>query len=269
MTEDINDKDYYGILCIDQTGDLAEIKAAYRRLALLYHPDRNKDDAAATVKMREVNEAYAILSDPDKRQEYDDLRAMDGQYASERYKQTHTAEDIYRGSDVNQVYADLAKQFGLRDFDKVFREAYGPNYRSFAFRNKGGYGRAFVIFGPPRGHRGASRRSSPTTEAELAALVQRMSTNGATTKKGKDRTNTITISPQLARQGGEAELNIKRQGKSRKLKINIPAGIKEGQQIRLRGMGEAGRGGGAPGDLYLEVRIQAAPPNNFRNLFQR
>ena len=102
------------------------MRVAYRKLALQYHPDRNKDNPAATGKMKDINEAYAILSDPVKRQEYDQLRQQDGQSASERYKQTHTTEDIFRGSDINQVYADLAKQFGLRNFDKVFREAYGP-----------------------------------------------------------------------------------------------------------------------------------------------
>jgi DnaJ-class molecular chaperone len=256
MTEEYTDKDYYGILGLDQTADVAEIKAAYRRLALEYHPDRNQDDPAATVKMREINESYAILSDPDKRQEYDEFREQDGEYASEHYRQTHTTEDIYRGSDINQVYGDLAKKFGLRDFDKIFREAYGPSYRSFEFRNKGVYGRAFVFFGPPKGHRGASRRASPQTDAELAKMVQQMAMNGETAKKGKDRKNTITLSPALARRGGEAELSITRQGKIRKLKINIPAGIHEGQQIRLRGMGDMGKGGGEPGDLYLEVKLK-------------
>ncbi len=258
MTEEYTDKDYYGILGIAPTADLAEMRAAYRKLALEYHPDRNQDDPAATEKMREINEAYAILSDPAKRQEYDELREQDNQSASERYKQTHTAEDIFRGSDVNQVYADLAKKFGLRDFDKVFREAYGPSYRSFEFRNKGVYGRAFVFFGSPKGNKGAPRRSSPQADAELAKLVQQMAMNGETAKKGKDRKNTITLSPTLARRGGEAELSITRQGTIRKLKIKIPAGIQEGQQIRLKGMGDVGKGGGEAGDLYLEVRLKAS-----------
>jgi len=261
MTEEYEeyiDKDYYGILGISPAAELAEIRAAYRKLALEYHPDRNQDDPAATAKMREINEAYAILSDPTKRQEYDELREQDDQSASERYKQTHTAEDIYRGSDINKVYSDLAKKFGLRDFDKVFREAYGPSYRSFEFRNQGVYGRAFVFFGPSRGSRGASRRSSPQTDAKLAELVQQMAMNGKPVKKGKDRKSVITLSPMLARRGGEAELSIKRQGAVRKLKIKIPAGIQAGQQIRLRGMGDAGKGGGEPGDLYLEVRLKAS-----------
>lgn len=256
MTEEYIDKDYYGILGIDPDADLTGIRAAYRRLALKYHPDRNQDDPAATAKMREINEAYAVLSDPDKRQEYDEMRAEDGQYASEHYRQTHTTEDIYRGSDINQVYGDLARQFGLRDFDKIFREAYGSSYRSFQFRNNGVYGHAFVFFGPPKGTRGTSPRVNQATGADLAKLVQQMAMSNRTAKKGKDRQNIIKLSPRLARLGGEAELSVTRQGKIRKIKITIPAGIREGQQIKLRGMGEAGRGGGAPGDLYLEVRIK-------------
>ncbi len=254
--EDYIDKDYYGILGIDPDADITVLKIAYRKLALRYHPDRNHDDAAATAKMREINEAYAVLSDPDKRQEYDEMREQDGGYASEHYRQTHTAEDIYRGSDINQVYAELAKKFGLRDFDKIFREVYGPSYRSFEFQNKGRYGRAFLFFGPPKGRRGGSRHASPQNDAELAEMVHRMTMNGATAKKGKDRKNTITLSPSLARRGGEAELSIKRLGKIKKLTITIPAGIREGRQIRLKGMGDAGKGGGEPGDLYLEVKIK-------------
>ncbi len=270
----MTEKDYYGILGIDQTADLVEMRAAYRKLALQYHPDRNKDNPAATEKMKDINEAYAILSDPAKRQEYDELRQQDGQSASERYKQTHTTEDIFRGSDINQVYADLAKQFGLRDFDKVFREAYGPGYRSFEFQNKGVYGRAFVFYGTPKDTKeaahhqtGAVRRSPQETGTELARLVQKMAKDVETPKKGKDRKNTITLSPKLASQGGEAKLSFNQQGKIRKLKIKIPVGIKDGQQIRLKGMGDAGKGGGQAGDLYLEVRLKTPFQNKLRRLF--
>jgi curved DNA-binding protein len=270
----MTEKDYYGILGVDQSAEHSEIRAAYRKLALQHHPDRNKDNPAATEKMKDVNEAYAILSDPVKRQEYDELRKQDGQSASERYKQTHTTQDIFRGSDINQVYADLAKQFKLRNFDKVFREAYGPSYRSFEFQNKGVYGRAFVFYGTPKStkeaaHRkgGAVRQSTQETDTELARLVQKMAKGVETPKKGKDRKNTIILSPKLASQGGEAELSFKQQGKTRKLKIKIPAGIKEGQQIRLKGMGDVGKGGGEPGDLYLEVRLKNSLQNKLRSLF--
>lgn len=271
----MTEKDYYGILGVEPSTEQSEIRAAYRKLALQYHPDRNRDDPAATGKMMDINEAYAILSDPAKRKEYDELRQQDDQSASERYKQTHTTEDIFRGSDINQVYTDLAKQFGLRNFDKVFREVYGPSYRSFEFRDKGVYGRAFVFYGTPKGTKeatrregGSSRHSSQETDTELARMIQKMAKGGETPKKGKDRKSKITLSNKLTSQGGEAELSINQQGKTRKLKIKIPAGIKEGQQIRLKGLGDVGKGGGEPGDLYLEVRFKNPLQNKLRNLFR-
>jgi len=273
----MTEKDYYGILGIGQNAGQAEVRAAYRKLALQYHPDRNKGNPAANRKMMDLNEAYAILSDPVKRQEYDQLRQQDGQSASERYKQTHTTEDIFRGSDINQVYADLAKQFGLRKFDKVFREAYGPRYRSFEFQNKGIRGRAFIVFDSPKGAAkgatrpgmGAKAHSRPETESELARIVKKMAADADTPQKGKDLKNKITLGPKLAGGGGEAELHFNQQGTVRNLKIKIPAGIKEGQQIRLKGLGEPGKGGGQPGDLYLEVRFTTNPLGRLGNLFRR
>lgn len=271
----MTEKDYYGILGIEQNAGQAEMRAAYRHLALQYHPDRNKDNPVATEKMKEINEAYAILSDPMKRQEYDELRQQDRQFASERYKQTHSTEDIFRGSDINQVYADLAKQFGLRNFDKFFREAYGPGYRSFEFQNKGVYGRAFVFYGTQKS--ATQEAAQPKMEAiahpppeaapELSRLVHKMATDISKPKKGKDRRSKIILSPRLAREGGEAELSFNQQGKIRNLKIKIPAGIKEGQQIRLKGLGNQGGRGGQPGDLFLEVRIRTTLVSRLRNLF--
>lgn len=264
----MTEKDFYGILGINQSAEQTEIKVAYRKLALLYHPDRNKDNPAANAKMKDLNEAYAVLSDPAKRQEYDELRQQDGQSASDRYKQAHTTEDIFRGSDVNQVYADLAKQFGLRNFDKVFREAYGPRYRSFEFQDKGGRGRAFIVYDNPKGgSRGSSQSGTTEDASELARIVQKMAAEATTPKNGKDLNNKITLTPKLAGSGGEVELHFN-QGTARNFKIKIPAGIKEGQRIRLRGMGEPGKGGGQPGDLYLEVRFNSNALERLMNLFK-
>lgn len=273
----MTEKDYYGILGINQDNGQAEIRAAYRNLALQYHPDRNKGNPTATEKMREINEAYAILSDPTKRQEYDQLRQQDGQSASERYKQTHTTEDIFRGSDINQVYTDLARQFGLRNFDKVFKEAYGPRYRSFEFQNKGVYGRAFVFYGTrknaaketyqPKTNQMA--RTRPETGNELGRLVQKMAADISLPKNGKDRKNKITLSPQIARVGGEVELHFNQQETIRNVKVHIPAGIKEGQQIRLKGLGEPGKGGGKPGDLYLVVGLKTTFWHTLHGLFKK
>ncbi len=101
-------RDYYEILGVDQNADEASIKQAYRRLAIKYHPDRNPGDRKAAERMKEINEAYAILSDPRKRQRYDTY----GQSGLEGY----TAEDIFGGID----FGSLFREFGLRDMFSGF-----------------------------------------------------------------------------------------------------------------------------------------------------
>ena len=252
------EKEYYGILGMSENATPEELRAAYRKLALQYHPDRNMDNPQATEKMKEINEAYAVLSNPAKREEYDQLR-KEGEAASDRFRQTHSAEDIFRGSDVNQVFSDLAREFGLRNFDKVFRDAYGPGYRSFEFRNKGMYGRAFIFYGSSaRRDRDKNQQinSSSSSGLELAKLVRKMAEGSLTPRKGKDRKSSITLSRKLSEGGGEADIKINRDGRIRTVRVKIPAGIKGGQQIKLRGLGDSGRGSGGPGDLYLRVKIQ-------------
>jgi DnaJ-class molecular chaperone len=258
------DLDLYKVLMIEKNAIQAEVKAAYRKLALQYHPDRNKDNPEATEKMMEVNEAYAILSDPVKRQEYDQLHQQNEQSASARYRQTHTTEDIFRGSDINQVYAELAKEFGLRGFDKVFREAYGQRFRSFEFQNNNMRGRAFIFYDRPQ-HAGSGLPAFPF---DMNKMMQQMSKSGKFAQ-GKDSKQKIALSPRLAAEGGEAELQIRQQKTVRKLMISIPPGIRHGQQIRLRGMGAPGKGGGQPGDLYLQVQLKPDSMSRLRNKFKR
>jgi curved DNA-binding protein CbpA len=100
----MNQKDYYNILGVDRDASQQAIKEAYRKLAFQYHPDRNTGDPAATEKMKDINEAYAVLSDVSKRREYDLLRSQYGSFAYERFRQSHTDDDIFRGSDINQIF---------------------------------------------------------------------------------------------------------------------------------------------------------------------
>jgi curved DNA-binding protein CbpA len=83
------DRDYYQILGVSEDASQEQIKAAYRRLAFQYHPDRNKEDTAAAEKMKEINEAYAILSNQAKRKEYDTFKDSYGSFASQRYRQRY------------------------------------------------------------------------------------------------------------------------------------------------------------------------------------
>lgn len=97
--------DYYKILGVDKTADSAAIKKAYRKLAMKYHPDKNPDDKAAEEKFKQANEAYAVLSDPEKRQQYDT-------YGSTGFSQRYSQEDIFRGSDLGSILREFGINFG-------------------------------------------------------------------------------------------------------------------------------------------------------------
>ncbi len=94
--------EYYKILGVDKKASADEIKKAYRKKAMKYHPDHTKDDKAAEAQFKEINEAYAVLSDPEKRQKYDT-------YGSADFQQRYSQEDIFRNFDVNQIL----REFGL------------------------------------------------------------------------------------------------------------------------------------------------------------
>lgn len=89
-------KDYYKTLGVDKSASAEELKKAYRKLAMKYHPDRNKGDKAAEEKFKSINEAYAVLSDTDKKKEFDT-------YGSDGFRQRYSQEDIFQGSDISDV----------------------------------------------------------------------------------------------------------------------------------------------------------------------
>ena len=128
-------KDYYEALGIDKSATAKEIKEAYRRLAFQYHPDKNPGDPAAVERMKGINEAYAVLSDPVKKERYDSLKDSYGDSAYNRFRQGYSEQDIFRDSDINQVFEEFSRSFGFRNFEDVFREVYGPGYRTFADKN--------------------------------------------------------------------------------------------------------------------------------------
>lgn len=97
--------DYYKVLGVDKTADSADIKKAYRKLAMKYHPDKTSGDKAAEDKFKEANEAYAVLSDPEKRKQYDT-------YGSTGFSQRYSQEDIFRGSDLGSIFREFGINFG-------------------------------------------------------------------------------------------------------------------------------------------------------------
>jgi len=107
-------KDYYRILGVESNAGQKQIKDAYRKLAFEYHPDRNKDNPATAEKMKELNEAYAVISNPAKRKDYDALKQQYGSFAYSRFRQNYSEQDIFRGSDINQIFEEMGRVFGFR-----------------------------------------------------------------------------------------------------------------------------------------------------------
>jgi curved DNA-binding protein CbpA len=266
------DKDYYKILGVERDADDRKIKEAYRKLAFEYHPDRNSGDAEALERMKELNEAYAVLSDLSKRKRYDSLSREYGSSAYDRFRQGYSEEDIFRGSDINQVFEEMARNFGFRGFNDLFSESQGKGYQTFEFGRPGVFGRGFIFFGFPQA--GQGRTSVPPQPGPLPGLFGKLA--GYLIKKSlgaqqggreRDRHDAITIDREDARQG--AKVSYVERSTSRQLIVRIPKGVEEGQTIRLRGVIEDGASTGAGGDLYLKIRFRKSLFDRLKALLQK
>jgi DnaJ-class molecular chaperone len=248
-------KDYYKILGVTKDASSKRMKEAYRELAFRYHPDRNRDKPENIEKMKLVNEAYAVLSNPAKRKEYDSFKERFGSGAYSQFRHSYSEHDIFSGSDILRVFEEIAKGFNLRGYDEVFKEFYGPRYQKFEFKQPGFLFRGFIF----TGSFGAKKPKDPQIPGpgsfgRLSRYMFKKLTGAELPQEGADIHDSIEISPEQAAEGGPYAYFHSR--KSKKLLVKIPSGVREGQRIRLSAMGEEGKGGGKPGDLYLKVRIQ-------------
>lgn len=255
-------RDYYEILGVSSDANEKQIKAAYRKLAFQYHPDRNTGDSESASMMKAINEAYAVLSNPSKRKDYDDLRRQFGASAYNRFRSNYTESDLFRGSDINRIFEDMARAFGFRGFDDIFKEAYGEGYRTFEFKRPGFSARGFVFTGPLG--RSAQKQSAPLAMGKLSRYLIEKLTGVELPQAGTDVTETIDLTPQEAKDGGPYPYYYRK--KSKKLVVMLPQGLREGQRIRLAGMGEEGKGGAKPGDLYLTVKIRKTLMQRLKDL---
>ena len=220
-------KDYYLVLGVKRDATADDIKRAYRKLARKFHPDVSKE-ADAEARFKEVNEAYEVLGDDSKRKLYDQY-GESWKAVSEGHAPHPGAEDIrheFRGEGIDPG------QF--QDLGSLFEELFG--------------GAADGAFGGPRpgGPRGGRAR---WREWPMA---------------GPDFESTLELGLEEAYAGGERDITLSSpsSGATRSYKVKIPAGVRDGQRIRLTGQGGQGSGGAAAGDLYL--RIQLRPHAHYR-----
>ncbi|MGD1903360.1 MAG: DnaJ C-terminal domain-containing protein [Geitlerinemataceae cyanobacterium] len=224
-------KDYYAVLGVAKTADASAVKKAYRRLARKYHPDMNPGDRAAEAKFKEVNEAYEVLSDPDKRQQYDRF----GQYWQQGGRASGGAGaagagaggfDFSQYSDFDEFIETLLGNMGGGSRSSRTANDWSSNSRSSGF---GGGFEDFASYG-----RGASNSKAA---------------GGST--RSLDRDATLTLSFSEAFHGAQKRLNIG----SEIVSVRIPPGAKSGSRVRVKGKGNRD-GYGRRGDLYLNVDLQ-------------
>ena len=241
----MDERDYYAALGVKPDASADEIKKAYRRLARKFHPDVSKETDAAK-KMAAVNEAYNVLSDEQRRAEYDEARAAASRRASAGARRSAGAGAGAgaQGFDFSGFTSRGGEGFDEADFSDVLNEM---------FRRSGGA--AGFAGAASRGARGRGARASGTT-------------GGA--QRGEDQHGDIAIEIADSFTGATRRLSLNLpewsedgaiRMRARTLDVTIPKGIKPGQMIRLAGQGSPGTGGGAAGDLYL--RVQFAPHPRF------
>ena len=255
-------RDYYKVLDVPKTATEAEIKKAYRRLAMKYHPDRNPGDAEAEERFKEAKEAYEVLTEPSKRAAYD-------QYGHAGLEAAAGSRG-WGGPNPADAFSDI--------FGDVFGDIFGAARRG---------GRAQMF-------RGADLRYEleldlreavfgHTVQIEVPKLTECETCHGTGAAKGSSPSSCDAC-------GGSGQVHISQgffqlqqtcpkcrgagtivrnpcdtcfgQGRvrrTRKLSVKVPSGVDTGDRIRLAGEGEAGRNGGPPGDLYVEVHVREHP----------
>ncbi|HEX7114925.1 MAG TPA: molecular chaperone DnaJ [Steroidobacter sp.] len=252
-------RDYYKVLGVARTATEAEIKKAYRRLAMKYHPDRNPNDQEAEEKFKEAKEAYEVLTDPQKRAIYDQ-HGHEGLSARAAGGGGFSAADAF--SDIfGDVFGDIFGT-GRRGGRQVYRGA-DLRYDLELDLEQAVFGHTVEIDFTTLGEcdtcngTGAAPGTKPVTcdtchGAGHVRIQQGFFSVQQTCPRCKGRGQVIS-SP------CETCLGQGRVRKKKTLKVKVPPGVDTGDRIRLAGEGEAGRNGGPPGDLYVEIRVREHP----------
>jgi len=263
-------KDYYDILDLDHSATKDDIKKAYRKLALKYHPDKNKEKEAET-KFKEITEAYAVLYDEEKRKMYD-------QYGHAGIDQQYTTEDIFRTAD----FGDIFRGMGF-DFNDIFEQFFGrrSGFTQQSRVQRGSDIRYDIEINLEDAYRGIDTELEvPRTElcdtcrgsgARPGSSPKRCSTCGGTGQQQISRRTGFGMFTQIGvcskchGQGTFIEdpcRSCRGRGsiqKTRKIELRIPKGIDDGAHLRLTGQGEHPAGVSQSGDLYVVVHMKRHP----------
>ncbi len=218
--QDWMEKDFYAALGVPKDADEAAIKKAYRKLARQYHPDQNQGDAKAEAKFKEIGEAYAVLSDGEQRKQYDAIRAMAGGGA--RFTPGGTG-----GAGFEDIFGSMFGGGAPGGARPQFQTGGAGGFEDILGQMFGGGGGGF-------GRRRAGFRA-PERGADLAAET--------------------TLPFRTAVEGATVELTVD----GKKVTTRIPAGVNDGQKLRIRGKGRPGSDGGDAGDLVITVHVGEHP----------
>jgi curved DNA-binding protein len=216
----MNYKDYYKIMGVDKTASQDDIKKSYRRLARKFHPDVSKEKDAET-RFKEINEAYEVLRDKEKRAAYDDL-GSNWKSGQSGFTPPPNWKEQYQRQQSGSHYNSGNQE----DFSDFFDSLFGGNRRSQ--------------------HASSSRQSMKGQDSHATILIDLQDAYTGISRN-------FTLQDQVINEQGQI------QSKERTLKVKIPKGIKSGQKIRLHNQGQAGIGGANKGDLYIEVGFTPTP----------
>jgi curved DNA-binding protein len=234
-------KDYYQTLGVTKSASDKELKQAYRKLARKHHPDVNPGDKSAEARFKEINEAYEVLGDPEKRRKYDELGANWKMYdQAQQQGQGFPGGSPFGGAgagpgggawNINMGGPGGYRTMSEEEMHDLFgnEDPFSDFFKTF-FGGGGG--------GPREGTRARQGRAAPRTQ------------------KGRDIEHEVELTLEEAYYGATRRISIKQGGHARSVDVRIPVGVRDGSRVRAAGEGESGANGGSAGDLYLRVRIK-------------
>ena len=276
-------EDYYKILGVDKTASQSEIKAAYRKQAKKYHPDHNKGETGAEEQFKKISEAYAVLSDPEKRKKYN-------MFGSEKFHQKFSQEDIFSGSNINDILNEFGfggrggarhggfgfggSPFGGSPFgdagmgqqvinldvtspmEITLEESVKGGERTLTLQ-KGGSSESVKVK-IPAGIRGGGKLRLPGKGKEHGGrkgdlyIQVKIQPHAYFRRNGDDLTAQVDIDPSTAILGGSVEVDMLDGTK----RVKVAPGTEQGQKIRVKGGGVKQLKSSTHGDLYIEIKIK-------------